>query len=57
MNNAIYPAKDTKSRAVYFARIVYTAETKDIFSKFNFMSVPNLYVSVPRMAKLKEIEK
>jgi len=52
----IYPSKD-KARSVYFTKITYTHETKDIFSKFNFMSVPNLYISLPKMAKLKEVEK
>jgi len=56
-NNAHYPNKDKKQRAVYFAKIVYTLETKDIFGKFNFMSVPNLFVSTPRMAKLKDAER
>jgi len=56
---AIYPYSDgnNKQRAVYFVKVVFEEATRSIFMAFNFRSVPHIFVSTPKMLRLKENEK
>lgn len=56
---AIYPYKDDSNRlrAVYFVKVSFDAETRSIFTRFGFKSVPNILTSQPKMLRLRENEK
>lgn len=55
----IYPQGEGAGyqKPVYFVKMLFDESTRDIFMKYNFKSVPNLFVTTPKLAKLKESEK